>query len=917
MTNTATITVDCASDRGEYRHFWQSTGFTPAGWMLEPDMRQNLLHIGSIPHGGITYVRIHYLLELVGVEGIEASQPAYDWSKLDAALDLLVDNGLKPFFEIMGIPRGSEDFFKDFSTPEQIFAWKRLVRDLAVRCVERYGAAEVESWYFETWNEPDHDSWWAHGIEPFLAYYDACSEGLKEANPRLRFGGPGTCRGVSELFKALLRHCDSGKNYFSGEDGVRIDFISFHVKGSGAKEGCIEKILSGDKGEIKHIEYIREHHPRLASVPVSNNECDPIVGWSRPGNDWHATPYYASWVCASNDAHLSRLIHGMGVDYLLLSNDNGFLHPWEFRTLMARMATDDQLKQGSFALVKKPVFNVMALLSLLGDRRLGVEVDTSRTIGATATARGAEQVAALVYDHTEGVVESDAKTRVRLSLSNLPFQTGLIAHYRIDRDHANPHKTWLEMGSPETPTSDQLAILRSAAEPGSAFETKEFSSADRIVDLEFEVPVSGVRLVLLTAKPETGPSRVERVRVEEFHGPAGPELMVIWDDVGSRAISTYEVLHSDAAAGPFERVNDDDLICTAWLDPNPRGGYYRVRACDYWGRRGPESEPVAAGGLSAHWAGLRNPVLQYADWSIKDYGVAHKDGVYHLFFSAFYEDNGRVRSHVVQVSTRDFKTYSEPILHFDGQEDGWIGMCSPDCVMIGDTYYLTFNSWGDKEGRPNQLFYMTSKDLVNWSPRRPLAENITRGVRAIDAALNFHDGRFVLFWKEVQTTRCCVADAIDGPFRLLGDGYPKFRGRDGREFEWNENYQLVGIDGKWRLLASTHDPDYSREETDDRGRTRTVKTMMPILYTMETGDGSKDDDWLSWVDGYEPKVELQEFNTDHRANSAVLLDQTEIDGFWYMLYAGRTEGASFLRRGNNKLGISRSKDLANWSPAGR
>jgi L-iduronidase len=47
----------------------------------------------------------------------------------------------------------------------------------------------------------------------------------------LRLGGPGTCITISPLFQAFLAHCDTGTNYFTGETGVRLDFISVHEKG--------------------------------------------------------------------------------------------------------------------------------------------------------------------------------------------------------------------------------------------------------------------------------------------------------------------------------------------------------------------------------------------------------------------------------------------------------------------------------------------------------------------------------------------------------------------------------------------------------------------------------------------------------------------------------------------------------------
>ena len=296
------------------------------------------------------------------------------------------------------------------------------------------------------------------------------------------------------------------------------------------------------------------------------------------------------------------------------------------------------------------------------------------------------------------------------------------------------------------------------------------------------------------------------------------------------------------------------------------------------------------------WGNLCNPVLSYPRWSVKDYACTHRDGVFYLFFSAFYEDNGAIRSHVVEVTTRDFKTYSEPILNIDGEEEGWIGMCSPDIAKSDDTYYLVFNSWGDKEGKPNQLFYMSSADLIHWSPRKPLAANLTKGIRAIDAALAFENGKTYLFWKERQTTRCARGSSPDGDFQFIGDGHPNLRKAGGEAVSWAENYTFFKTDGKWRLIC-------------------TVKGHVPCIFGMDKS-GAEDRDWLTWVDGYQPELANQGFNTLDHANAATLCDFRSLDGHFYLFYAGNTEGKPYLGRGWNRLGLSRSRDLVKWYPAG-
>ena len=67
----------------------------------------------------------------------------------------------------------------------------------------------------------------------FLNYYDACSEGLRAASRALRLGGPGdSCHTPphSPYCWAMLQHCYNGTNFFTGETGVRLDYIALHKK---------------------------------------------------------------------------------------------------------------------------------------------------------------------------------------------------------------------------------------------------------------------------------------------------------------------------------------------------------------------------------------------------------------------------------------------------------------------------------------------------------------------------------------------------------------------------------------------------------------------------------------------------------------------------------------------------------------
>ena len=131
-----------------------------------------------------------------------------------------------------------------------------------------------------------------------------------------------------------------------------------------------------------------------------------------------------------------------------------------------------------------------------------------------------------------------------------------------------------------------------------------------------------------------------------------------------------------------------------------------------------------------------------------------------LAFSAFYNDarTKDFRSHVVAVATDDFRHYSAPLFVLDGTVVGGGkhgGMCSPNLFATPaheragasagsplPAYVLSFNSWSDGRLKDDDaLYYLAADDLFAWGgadaarAARALAPSLTRGRRAIDAAL--------------------------------------------------------------------------------------------------------------------------------------------------------------------------------------
>jgi hypothetical protein len=133
----------------------------------------------------------------------------------------------------------------------------------------------------------------------------------------------------------------------------------------------------------------------------------------------------------------------------------------------------------------------------------------------------------------------------------------------------------------------------------------------------------------------------------------------------------------------------------------------------------------------------------------------------------------------------------------------------------------------------------------------------------------------------------------------VGTGFPALLMPSGNENGLtHENYELLQIDGRWRVLTSDYSP---------RGE---------YLYTMR-GTGQAEADWLTWEAGVRQAVQREMFNTNEVDNADYLVDRRSVDGFFYLFYAGRTEAMTHLGRGNNKIAVSRSPDMKVWSVAGK
>ena len=149
----AVVTVDTTHAGGPLPRFFQGTGFTPSKLLLDEHGKLNMMMASG---NGYKYMRVHCMLDLIDITGSHAA-PVYNFTVMDASMDVIVDAGLTPFVNIDGNPTGvlhSLFMENNFLNTPKLHSWRDLMEALGRHLVQRYTAASVQTWKFEHWNEP-------------------------------------------------------------------------------------------------------------------------------------------------------------------------------------------------------------------------------------------------------------------------------------------------------------------------------------------------------------------------------------------------------------------------------------------------------------------------------------------------------------------------------------------------------------------------------------------------------------------------------------------------------------------------------------------------------------------------------------------------------------------------------------------
>jgi xylan 1,4-beta-xylosidase len=529
-----TIKVNLSKEKGSMTPLWAWFGYDEPNYTYMKDGKKLLTEIAELSHPVPVYVRAHNLL--TSGDGTPAlkwgstnaytedaqGKPVYNWKIVDSIFDTYVQRGMKPLAQIGFMPEAlsikPQPYQHDWRPgvsygkietgwaypPKDYKKWGDLVYNWVKHCVERYGKKEVESWYWEVWNEPD-GAYWKGTPEEFYKLYDYAADGLKRALPTARIGGCNVTGGGMRFLDGFLKHCLDSTNYATGKKGSPLEAVLFHAKGAPkVVNGSVQMSIRNQLRDIANNLQLIAKYPQLKKLPIIIGESDPegcaACGMStNPENAYRNGTMYSSYTAASFARH-----------YELADKFNANLigavsWSFEFEDQPWFAGFRDLATNG----VDKPVLNVFRMYGMMRGKRvealsnqayslqtiLDSSIRTKNDIGVLAS-KDKNTAAVMLWNYHDDDKQTPTE-EIRVVIDHVIAKKAVLTQYRIDNEHSNSYEVWKKMGSPQQPSDAQINDLEKAGQLQVTGKPEQLIVKNGVINIHTSLPAQAVSLFKL------------------------------------------------------------------------------------------------------------------------------------------------------------------------------------------------------------------------------------------------------------------------------------------------------------------------------------------------------------------------------------------------------------------------------------
>ena len=455
------INIDFGRQKGTLNTmFRECVGAGRANEGLRADWQRQLAYVKK--ECGFKYIRMHGLLtdDMAVYKEDKNGVPEYNYMYVDVLFDFLQSIGIKPFVEIGFMPSslasGSKTIFwwrGNVTPPKDYEKWGALIRNLTLHFTERYGAEEVKTWYFEVWNEPNLDGFWAGTQADYFKLYSYSAKAIKSVNSAYRVGGPGTAGAAWET--EMIDYCN--------KNNAPIDFISTHAYG--VKQGFLDEFGNSgtvlDKNDMAVSGDVLQSRKEIANSPMPDLELH-YTEWSAsytPADPIHDSYHEAAYV-------LQKLKQ--------VGNAANSMSYWVFTDIFEEAGPRFTPFHGGFGMlntqgINKPVFYSYQFMNRLGNTEL-VNKDSASWVCKDSSGN----IQALVWDFTnthpgDSVnnqvyytrdLPSRSKGKLKVNITKVPAGVYTLEVYKVGYRNNDAYATYLAMGKPAQLTRQQVEQIK-------------------------------------------------------------------------------------------------------------------------------------------------------------------------------------------------------------------------------------------------------------------------------------------------------------------------------------------------------------------------------------------------------------------------------------------------------------------------
>ena len=464
---------------------------------------------------GIRYVRFHGVFDddMLCVQRLSDYKPfravphsgaieEVNFLQVAKVYDNVLACGMKPFVELSFMPSALASgkktgirYLNNITKPKSLAEWGGFIKRFVIFLLDRYGKDEVESWYFEVWNEPDLPIFFKGGQADYFRLYEVTARAVKSVDEKLRVGGPSSsaCKWIKEF------------SVFCKENSVPCDFISTHhypgdafgnsfsakdafgmmrIAKNAAKEGiglsrAMERLFfrpdvfgKWRKGVLADMD--ERARKEAGDLPLFVTEWNSMAVFAAPVHDEKFSAAFVVKTCLDS-AHLAQ----------------GYMF-WCCSDIYEEQFMLGTPFHGGFGLVNncgipKPNFWAFKMLSRLYPRMLKLPHSDSGVEHAAFTDGRNVQVLVYAQDNDYNKREThDINICANIAARRVTVQ-------RIDDEHCAPKAEWKGMGSPAVLTREQIEKIKEKTRLKE--EDLPFTNADGYAQTEVCICTNDVVLV--------------------------------------------------------------------------------------------------------------------------------------------------------------------------------------------------------------------------------------------------------------------------------------------------------------------------------------------------------------------------------------------------------------------------------------